>query len=700
MQQNILITKTAQLLSFKAEYVLEVMKLIDEGATIPFIARYRKERTGNMDEVQVEQTIDSYNTLVKFEKRRKFIISSLNESGNFSEEIKKRIEKSVSMDELEDIYRPYKPGRTTLADKAIKLGLKSLADNIINRGLDEKGALLEAEKYLSKDVESRDFALENALNIIIQEISDSFDVRSGVRDSIKKGSIVSKVKRGHKETGIKYRDYYDITEKIEKIPSHRLMALLRGTAEGVLSLSADPSDDPEILIETITKTCFKKNSQLLKKCSSESLNRHLLKSIGNEAIKEQRERAEKDSVEIFSRNLEKLLLSPPFGENALIAVDPGIRTGCKCILIDNNGDYLKNMTLYLHDKPESAAKLLQWQKELEIGAVVVGDGTYGMETWKLLKSVFQDTGVIVAMVDEDGASVYSASETAREEFPDLDLTLRGAISIGRRFQDPMAELVKIDPSALGIGQYQHDVSPNLLKEKLDRTVEWAVSKVGVNINTAGYHLLGQVSGLDRRKAKAITEYRNINGSFKSIEDVRKVKGIGEKAFQQSSGFLRITDGTNILDSTGVHPESYDDVARIADAYCTNVESLVNDPDMIDRNRIRKELKIIELDSVIEELKLKGLDPRKEYIPVDFDENINSIDDLENGMQLNGVVDNVLAFGAFVDIGIKEKGLVHISEISDEYISDINSVLSTGDRITVKVTGVDLERKRISLSMKL
>ncbi|MCP4137919.1 MAG: S1 RNA-binding domain-containing protein [bacterium] len=699
MEKETLIKNVANELNLTQYNIEAVLELTEEGCTIPFIARYRKERTGSLDEVDISNILELFSRMEEREKRREYIIQYLEENGKLTPALKKKLAAAPTLAKLEDIYLPYKPRKKTLADKARELGMEPLAELIKKNNLADAEALKAAEKYTGKDVPEKEAALEHAMNIIVQEVSDSAEVRGEVRESLGKGKVSCGVKKGKEKEGEKFRDYFNFTEEISGMPGHRIMAVLRGEKEGILSLSLGEDGDMDRLAERISKIHFKKKGDLLVKASKESLRRHLMNSLGNEVMKKVKERAEEESVGLFSKNLEKILLFSPFGEKAVIGIDPGIRTGCKTVAIDRNGDFKEYMTLNLHRNELEAKKLLVWAKEYDVAGIAIGDGTFGRETYTIVKQLFKGTAVVVALVDEDGASVYSAGETAREEFPELDATVRGAISIGRRFQDPMAELVKIDPKSLGIGQYQHDVNHTLLKEKLGQTVEWAVNKVGINLNTAGYHLLSYVSGLDKRKAKEITRYRSEHKKIQSSKELKKIKGIGAKAFEQAAGFLRILDGANVLDSTGVHPESYGHVERIAEFCSVSVEELVKNPGLIKKDKVKKALKIPELDSIIDELKQKGLDPREDFKAMEFRDDVQSIDDLTEGMVLNGVVDNVLAFGAFVDIGIKDKGLVHISEVSNSYVEDITSVLSIGDEVEVRVLGVDLERKRISLSIK-
>ena len=676
-----------------------VIALSGDGCTIPFIARYRKEMTNNADEVVIHGILSLSEKITALEKRREYILSTLAENNTLTDELAGKIRLASSLPELEDLYLPFKPRRRTLADRARELGLEPLARSIEKKNPNRAKALSEAQAFINDDVPDAESALKQAMDILVQETSDSPAVRSLVRASLSKGNIRARMKKGMEKDGEKYRDYFDFREAAGRIASHRLMALSRAENEKVISLAIEPVEDGETLLRNMTIARFERDGELLREACHESLKRHLMDSISNEVFARLKEKAETASLEIFARNLERILLFPPFGEKTVMGVDPGIRTGCKVAVIDSTGAFVESITVYLHSNPDDAMKLVALAGKHSIKGISVGRGTYGREAYAIIKNAFRDTDVVIAAVDEDGASVYSADEVAREEFPDLDVTVRGAISIGRRFQDPMAELVKIDPKSLGVGQYQHDIPESLLKNRLAHTVEWAVNRVGVNLNTAGYHLLAHISGLDRKKAAEIVRIRTEKGKIRSREELKLIKGIGEKVFQQCAGFLRIIDGENELDSTGVHPESYPDVIRLAEFYGTTPEDLASDPSIVKAEDARTRLNIREIDSLLNELSRGGLDPRSEFTPDQWNEGIEGIDDLAEGTVLTGIIDNVAAFGAFVDLGIKEKGLVHISEVSDKYISNITDALSVGDRVTVKVLSVDRERKRIALSIK-
>ncbi len=699
MEQIELIKKTAALLNLTEKQVTAVSSLAADGCTIAFIARYRKEQTDNLDEIAINEIQLTHEKLTAIEKRREYIINFLETEKKLTTELKGKLLQAQTLLELEDIYLPFKPRKKTRADKAIEAGLQSLADYILLTNPDSKQALLHAKKFINDSIESAEQAMEGALDILVQKISDSADARKQLRNSMSMGTFLCSIKRGKKETAAKYKDYFDYSEPLQKLPAHRIMATLRGEHEGFLNLSITPNRDIDSLALDLSKLTFNKTGELLKKAAVESCERHLLPSITKDLLKNLRAKAEQDSVVIFAKNLERILLAAPFGEKAVIGIDPGIRTGCKAAAIDQNGNYLDFTTLYLHKNPEEIKKLNPWLEKYSIQGIAIGDGTYGKETYSLVKELCKQTDIVPTMVDEDGASVYSASTIARDEFPKLDVTVKGAISIARRFQDPLAELVKIDPKSLGVGQYQHDISTSLLQDYLTKTVEWAVNKVGVNINTAGYHLLAYISGLDKKRAKEIVTYRSEHKIINNRNELKKIKGIGAKAFEQSAGFLRIYNGSNPLDTTGVHPESYQTVTSLADSCQVAVADLVNNPAIIKTTDLPSQLNVPQLDSILQELTSRGLDPRKEFTVNHFSDEVQAFDDLKPGMIIQGVIDNVAAFGAFIDLGIKENGLVHISEVSSEYITDINSVLAIGDAVTVKVIGLDTERKRIQLSIK-
>ncbi|MGI6394852.1 MAG: helix-hairpin-helix domain-containing protein [bacterium] len=673
-----------------------VLNLVEEGCTIPFIARYRKEKTGNLDELQVAEIIDVSNKIAALDKRKNAILKSLVETGSYTDELGNLVDNAPDMTTLEDIYAPYRPGRKTRADKAIEAGLSPLSEFVVSNNPDKESILNKALEFISDSFKTAEEVLGGVKDIVAQKIADDLKVRGYVRERVKNGTLFSKVKRGKKEEGVVFSDYFDFSEPVSKIVPHRVMALNRGEKEGFLNITVSPVEEFENISSRICSTFFNgRKSEFFNECIAESYDRLLSRSIETEVFNELKEVAIESSLTFFHSNLEQILLAPPFGEKPVIGIDPGIRTGCKAVLLDDFGNYVDSKVLYLSTDKSQALKIEKWIKGNNIKGIAVGSGTFGRETSEILKSYFKNE-VEIVLVDEDGASIYSAGSIAREEFPDLDLTVRGAVSIGRRFQDPLSELVKIAPESLGIGQYQHDIPQKMLSERLTRTVEWAVNKVGANLNTASPYLLSYISGLDSKKARNISDFRKENGRFSNILQLKEIKGIGAKTFEQCAGFLRVLNGTELLDSTGVHPESYETVKKAAMLCNVSVEELLNKPEIIKKNVAASE---IVAPSIIEELQKKGLDPRKKFESVEFSDEIKSMSDLEIGMTVNGVVDNILAFGAFIDIGIKEKGLLHISEIANEFVKNPSDYLKIGQIVKVKILSVDVERKRISLSMK-
>ena len=687
--------ETSKALIIAEKSVRAVLELTESGCTIPFIARYRKEMTGNLDEVQVSEIIDFSEKLTNLDKRKRAILKSLEETGNYSNELGVAVANAADMTVLEDIYAPFKPGRKTKADKAIEAGLQPLAEYIMLNNPPIAKILEKAKDFICEAFNDCTSAVNGTKEIIAQKIADNPKVRDFVRKSVENGFIVSKGKRGKKESGILYSDYFDFRESAQRITPHRVMALNRGEKEGFLTISAEAAKTEKELTNGIESIFFSRHSDFFGECSALALTDRIFGSIETENFNKIKDFAIDASLDVFHKNLEQILLMPPFGEKPVIGVDPGIRTGCKAALLDEHGNFIASTLLNLHLDKNEAKKLEKWITGYKVAGIAVGSGTFGREAHEILKSFFGKQ-VVVASVSEDGASVYSASAVAREEFPDLDITVRGAISIGRRFQDPLSELVKIPPESLGVGQYQHDIPVKKLAERLKRTVEWAVNRVGANLNTASPYLLAYISGLDSKKSAEITAFRRSGRRFKNIEGLKNIKGIGAKSFEQCAGFLRIFGGEEILDSTGVHPENYELVKNAAKKAGIPLETLVKTPEIIDKNTIFQELLP---PSVIEELKKRGLDPREKFEQAEFSDEVRTINDLKEGMILNGIVDNIVAFGAFVEIGIKEKGLLHISEISDKFIKSPAECLKLGQKIKVMVKNIDLDRKRISLSMK-
>lgn len=695
LKETDLVKETAAAAKLPANGVKAVLELTAEGCTIPFIARYRKERTGYLNEVQVADIIDISEKIDALDKRKRAVLRSLEENGNYTDELGKAVVSAPDMTTLEDIYAPFKPGRKTKADKALEAGLLPFAEFIMLNDPDRKTIEKRAQDFIGELCPDTGSAISGAKEIIAQKVSDHTEVRAFVRKSLRAGTLFSKVKRGKKESGATYSDYFDFSEPVERIAPHRMMAINRAEKEGFLNVSVEPQRTVQELTDRVSSLFFARRSDFFGECSEYALESQLLKGIGSEILDEAKDAAIEASLAVFHKNLEQILLMPPFGEKAVIGIDPGIRTGCKAVLLDRHGNFIRSQLLNLHTDRNEALKLREWIEKYDVKGIAVGSGTFGREAHTILKEFFgKETAV--ASVSEDGASIYSASAAAREEFPDLDLTVRGAISIGRRFQDPLSELVKITPESLGVGQYQHDIPLKMLSEKLKRTVEWAVNRVGANLNTASPYLLSYISGLDSRKSAEIAEFRKSGKRFTNIEELKTIKGIGAKSFEQCAGFLRIFGGDEILDSTGVHPESYRIVKDAAKKLGITVKELAEKPEAFENN---KQIQELIPKSVIEELKKKGLDPREKFEQAEFSEEIKSIEDLKEGMILNGIVSNIVAFGAFVEIGIKEKGLLHISEISDKFIKDPAECLKLGQKIKVTVKQIDLARKRISLSMK-
>ncbi len=697
----------AGILHLQTFQVKNTIELLNEGATIPFISRYRKERTGNLDETQIEEIKIQNEKFIQLEKRRETIISSLQTLGKLTDEIKEKIINCSSLNELEDIYLPFRPKRTTKAEIAKKKGLSPLAATILLQK--DNNIEFTATKFINKEVENSEEALKGARDIIAEVVNEDDKVRAKIRTLFsKKAVITSKIVKGKEEEAIKYKDYFDTSQQLNRCSSHRLLAMRRGESEGFLKVSISCDEEEAInLIERLYIFSNNECARQLELAIKDSYKRLLKPSIENEFAISSKESADIEAIKIFSKNLQQLLLSPPLGQKNIMGIDPGFRTGCKVVCLNSEGDFITNKSIFPHppqnNKEEAEQIIKTFINKYNIEVIVIGNGTAGRETEQFIKSLDIPQQIEVYNISEDGASVYSASKIAREEFPDFDVTVRGAISIARRAQDPLAELVKIDPKSIGVGQYQHDVDQSLLKESLDQTVENCVNKIGVNLNTASKHLLMYVSGLGETLAKNIVDYRTENGPFKSRKELIKVPRMGNKTFEQCAGFLRITDSKNPLDSTGIHPESYDVVERIAKDLNCDIKDLISNKEniaKIDINRyISEKVGALTLNDIIEELEKPGRDPRIQKMTINIDNNISDIQQIFAGMELKGIVNNITDFGCFVDIGIKEKGLVHISQITDKFIKDPHSVLSINQRVTVKVINVDLERKRIQLTMK-
>ncbi|MFD1143160.1 Tex family protein [Larkinella insperata] len=697
--------RIAALLSLTARQVANTVQLLDEGATVPFIARYRKEATSQLDEVQIGAIKDTYQKLLELDKRRDAILKSVGDQGKLTVELRQKIEAADSLTELEDLYLPYKPKRKTRATIAVEKGLEPLAKLIFSQR--ENTIERKAATYLNDQVGSVEEALQGARDIMAEWISENADARQRIRNLFEREAIIRSVVKKDKATvGIKYKDYFDFAEPLRRVPSHRLLAIRRGEAEGILSVSISPDEDAAL---------DRLDRQFLRSGSSESIDqvaiaikdsyKRLIKpSIETEFDNVSKNKADQEAIKIFADNLRQLLLSPPLGQKRVLAIDPGFRTGCKVVCLDAQGNLRANDVIYPDMRRDQAQQtLLKLVSQHQIEAITIGNGTAGRETEEFVRSLDFGKTVPVFMVSEQGASIYSASEVARQEFPNHDVTVRGAVSIGRRLMDPLAELVKIDPKSIGVGQYQHDVDQTELKSSLDRVVESCVNQVGVSLNTASSHLLRYVSGLGPQLATNIVEFRAQNGPFQSRDQLKKVPRLGNKAYEQCAGFLRIDAGKNPLDNSAVHPESYPVVERMArDLSCT-VADLIKKADL--RKQIKPEQYVTEtvglptLRDILAELEKPGRDPREMLTVFAYDERVRKPEDLREGMQLPGIVTNVTAFGAFVDIGVKQDGLVHISQLSNQYVTDPRQVVSVHQKVQVKVLEVDLQRKRIALTMK-
>lgn len=681
--------------------------LLEEGATIPFISRYRKEATGSLDEVQVGSIKDQLDKLKEVEKRREFVLKSIEEQGKLTDALRTRILATYNLTELEDLYLPYKQKKRTRASVAREKGLEPLALSILEQKYGDDPADLAAD-YLNESVATIEDALQGARDIIAEMVSENEEARNRVRHFFAKSAIVSsKVVKNKENEGVKYKDYYNFDEPLKSIPSHRMLAIRRGEEEGFLRVQIEPP--AEDVLDALEKQFVKSASDCSKQVKlavEDSYDRLLLPSIETEFRNSSKERADTEAISVFADNLRQLLLAAPLGEKRLLAIDPGFRTGCKVVCLDENGNLLTNTTIYPHppqtDEMGALNKLKNLVETYDIDAIAVGNGTAGRETMDFLKHLKTDRVLECFMVNESGASIYSASEVAREEFPDYDVTVRGAVSIGRRLADPLAELVKIDAKSIGVGQYQHDVNQKMLKESLDRVVELCVNSVGINLNTASKHLLTYVSGLGPAIAYNIVAYRAQNGAFKSREAVKKVPRMGEKAFEQAAGFLRVRDGKNPLDNTAVHPESYHIVEKMAKDLGCDVAELIRNREKRQeiqlKNYTTDTVGLPTLKDILKELEKPGLDPRGKAQPFEFG-NVRTMEDLSVGMVLPGIVTNITKFGAFVDIGVKQDGLVHISQMANRFIKDPSEVVRLTQQVTVKVTEVDLARKRIFLSMK-
>lgn len=701
--------KIAEKLSLTLKQVTNIHDLHAEGATIPFMARYRKEATNNADEVVIGNVVEQINYFNELDKRKETVIKTIDGLGKLTPELKERIENCYDATELEDIYLPYKPKRKTRATQAIEKGLEPLAKILFEQGNEDPAA--EAAKFITDQVKDTKEALQGARDIIAEWVSEHEQARNKVRQLFTETAVfTSKVLTSKKEEeeAQKYRDYFEFNEPLSQSPSHRVLAIRRGEKEGYLVM--DINIDKQTAVDELERIFIKAsnpNSSEVKKAIEDSFERLLKSSIENEFRLVSKNKADEEAINVFTENLRQLLLASPLGSKKVLALDPGFRTGCKVVCLDAQGNLVYNGVIYPHppqnewSKSEAEVKFLVEKYGIE--AIGVGNGTAGRETEQLVRGIDFGRPVSVFQVNESGASIYSASEVAREEFPDQDVTVRGAVSIGRRLLDPLSELVKIDPKSIGVGQYQHDVNQTKLKDALDRVVESAVNYVGVDVNTASKHLLLYVSGLNNTLAKNIVEYRAKNGAFKSRDELKKVPMMGPKSFEQCAGFLRISGAANPLDNSSVHPESYFVVEQMAKDLQASLEDLIKQAEL--RKKINKKQYISEtigeftIGDILKELEKPGRDPRAQIEEFRFDDTIKSIEDVKPGMTVPGIVTNITNFGAFVDIGVKQDGLVHISQLSNTFVSDPNQVVKLNQKVTVTVTEVDVNRKRIALTMK-
>ncbi len=700
----------ADALKLPVHRVENTLKLLQGGATIPFISRYRKEATGGLDEVQISEISSRYEKLLELSKRKETIQSTIESLGKLTDDLRRRIDGCWDTTELEDIYLPYKPKRKTRAEAARQKGLEPLAAWLML----QRGNALDAyvKNFVKGEVKNEEDALKGARDIIAEQVNEDEQARNQIRHQYSRQAVISaKVVKGKEtdEAAAKYRDYFDFSEPLKRCSSHRLLAIRRGEAEGILKVSITPSDETECT-DRLERRFVRGNNECSRQvCEAvnDAYKRLLKPAIETEFAALSKEKADDEAIRVFAGNLRQLLLAPPLGQKRVLGIDPGFRTGCKVVCLDAQGTLLHNEAIYPHP-PKSeyqlaGRKLVKLVEQYRIEAIAIGNGTASRETEQFVTSQRFDREIQVFVVSEDGASIYSASKTARDEFPDYDVTVRGAVSIGRRLMDPLAELVKIDAKSIGVGQYQHDVDQTKLKEALDQTVESCVNLVGVNVNTASSHLLTYVSGLGPVLAKNIVDYRTANGPFRSRRELLKVPRMGAKAFEQCAGFLRIPHAENPLDNSAVHPESYPIVERMAaDLHCS-VSDLIANREL--RSRISPEKYVTDtvglptLTDILQELEKPGRDPRQKIQVFEFDKNVRTIDDVQEGMELPGIVTNITNFGCFVDLGIKEKGLIHVSQLADRFVSDPTTVVSIHQHVRVRVIGVDRERKRIALTMK-
>ena len=697
-------------LNIPTKSIESTLRLLSEDCTIPFISRYRKDSTGNLDEVAIENIFKLNKQYDEITKRKESILKSIEEQNALNPELKQKIEQSFDLQELEDFYLPYKKRRKTKADSAREKGLEPLAKIIMSQRNEDVDLI--ASKYLSKDVANENDALQGARDIIAEWINENLYIRKNLRRLFqRKSEISSKVVKANKEdeAAQKFSQYFEWQEALSRIPSHRLLAMLRAENEGFVKVSVDIDKDEALeMMENAVIKNKNSSAKQIKLAIADSYKRLLEPAISNEALQEAKEKADLKAIEVFSENLQQLLLAPPLGEKRILAIDPGFRTGCKVVCLDEKGDLLNNETIYPHAPQNETGMAMKKIRSLvnayNIQAISIGNGTAGRETEFFIKKIAFDKPIQVFVVSEAGASIYSASKIARDEFPNYDVTVRGAVSIGRRLSDPLAELVKIDAKSIGVGQYQHDVDQTKLKEELDSTVIRSVNSVGINLNTASKSLLSYVSGIGEKMAENIVNYRTENGAFRERKELKKVPRLGEKAYQQAAAFVRIKNAENPLDNSAVHPEAYKTVEKMARDLGLETIELISNKEKIALINAEKyttpEIGILGIRDILKELEKPGLDPRKAAKVFEFDPNVKSIRNLSPGMVLPGIVNNITAFGCFVDLGIKESGLVHISQLKDGFVSDVNEVVKLHQHVHVKVVEVDEARKRIQLTMIL
>lgn len=694
----------ATALNIAVHQVDNTLSLLTGGATIPFISRYRKEATGGLDEVQIGEIKDRNDKFNELAKRKETILTTIEEQGKLTPELRKRIEESWDSTELEDIYLPYKPKRKTRAEVARQKGLEPLATLLMLQRENNLSARIGT--YVKGEVKDEEDALKGARDIIAEQVSEDERSRNQVRNCFARQAIISsKLVKGKEEEAIKYRDYFDFSEPLKRCSSHRLLAIRRGEAEGMLKANISPEDDE--CSERLERLYVRSNNECgnqVGEAVRDAYKRLLKPSIETEFASLSKDKADEEAIRVFAENLRQLLLAAPLGQKRVLGIDPGFRTGCKVVCLDAQGTLLHNEAIYPHPPKNeyqlAGRKIVKLVEQYAIDAIAIGNGTASRETEQFITNQRYDRELQVFVVSEDGASIYSASKTARDEFPDYDVTVRGAVSIGRRLMDPLAELVKIDAKSIGVGQYQHDVDQSLLKKSLDQTVESCVNLVGVNLNTASRHLLTYISGLGPTLAQNIIDYRTENGPFKSRKELMKVPRMGAKAFEQCAGFLRIPQAKNPLDNSAVHPESYEVVEHIAKDLSCTVDELIKNKEIRSQIDIKKYVTstvgLPTLTDIMQELDKPGRDPRQQIKVFEFDRNVKTIDDLAEGMELPGIVNNITNFGCFVDIGIKENGLIHVSQLADKFVSDPTTIVSIHQHVRVKVLSIDKERKRIQL----